>query len=57
MQNNSLTKRLQVFNAQLEEKVTLRTSDLVHKSEALSQKQQNSNHYMNITLILFLQLI
>ena len=40
MQNNSLTKRLQAFNAQLEEKVTLRTSDLVHKSEALSQKQQ-----------------
>ncbi len=35
-----LTKRLQAFNAQLEEKVTLRTSDLVHKSEALSQKQQ-----------------
>ncbi|MEC2627866.1 GGDEF domain-containing protein, partial [Bacillus cereus] len=34
MQNNSLTKRLQAFNAQLEEKVTLRTSDLVHKSEA-----------------------
>ncbi|MFD5174104.1 PAS domain S-box protein, partial [Bacillus mycoides] len=40
MQNDTLTKRLQVFNAQLEEKVTLRTSDLVHKSEALSQKQQ-----------------
>lgn len=40
MQNNSLTKRLQAFNAQLEEKVTVRTSDLVHKSDALSQKQQ-----------------
>ncbi|MEX0379659.1 EAL domain-containing protein, partial [Bacillus sp. S4] len=40
MQNATLTKRLQAFNAQLEEKVTLRTSDLVHKSEALSQKQQ-----------------
>ncbi|HHT7191277.1 TPA: sensor domain-containing protein, partial [Bacillus cereus] len=40
MQNDSLTKKLQAFNAQLEEKVTLRTSDLVHKSEALSQKQQ-----------------
>ncbi|MES9706183.1 EAL domain-containing protein, partial [Bacillus toyonensis] len=40
MQNATLTKRLQAFNAQLEDKVTLRTSDLVHKSEALSQKQQ-----------------
>ncbi|PEA11162.1 GGDEF domain-containing protein [Bacillus cereus] len=40
MQNATLTKRLQAFNAQLEEKVTLRTSDLVQKSEALSQKQQ-----------------
>ncbi|MCU5462623.1 EAL domain-containing protein, partial [Bacillus cereus] len=40
MQNSTLTKRLQAFNAQLEGKVTLRTSDLVHKSEALSQKQQ-----------------
>ncbi len=40
MQNDSLTKRLQAFNTQLEEKVTLRTSDLVHQSEALSQKQQ-----------------
>ncbi|HDR4558656.1 sensor domain-containing protein [Bacillus cereus] len=40
MQNNSLTERLQFFNAQLEEKVAVRTSDLVQKSEALSQKQQ-----------------
>ncbi|MED2711292.1 bifunctional diguanylate cyclase/phosphodiesterase, partial [Bacillus toyonensis] len=40
MQNATLTKRLQAFNAQLEDKVTLRTSDLVHKSEALSEKQQ-----------------
>ncbi len=40
MQNKSLTERLQLFNAQLEEKVAVRTSDLVQKSEALSQKQQ-----------------
>lgn len=40
MQNKSLTERLQFFNAQLEEKVAVRTSDLVQKSEALSQKQQ-----------------
>ncbi len=40
MQNKCLTERLQFFNAQLEEKVAVRTSDLVQKSEALSQKQQ-----------------
>ncbi|KAA0763140.1 bifunctional diguanylate cyclase/phosphodiesterase [Bacillus sp. SH5-2] len=40
MHNNTLTNRLQLFNAQLEEKVAMRTSDLVQKSEALSQKQQ-----------------
>ncbi|MBS9804704.1 EAL domain-containing protein [Bacillus toyonensis] len=40
MQNKKLTQRLQLFNAQLEEKVTLRTTDLVQKSKALSQKQQ-----------------
>ncbi|GAB6676128.1 sensor domain-containing protein [Bacillus luti] len=40
MQNNNLTNRLQLFNAQLEEKVAIRTTDLVKKSIALSQKQQ-----------------
>ncbi|MGE7856210.1 MULTISPECIES: bifunctional diguanylate cyclase/phosphodiesterase [Bacillus] len=40
MQNKKLTQRLQLFNTQLEEKVTLRTTDLVKKSIALSQKQQ-----------------
>ncbi|KFN03406.1 GGDEF domain-containing protein [Bacillus clarus] len=40
MQNNKLTQHLQAFNAKLEEKITLRTSDLVKQSDALSQKQQ-----------------
>lgn len=40
MQNKNFTNRIKVFNAQLEKKVTLRTLDLVQKSNDLVQNQQ-----------------
>ncbi|MBO1582850.1 bifunctional diguanylate cyclase/phosphodiesterase [Bacillus sp. XF8] len=40
MQNKELTKRLKMFNNQLEQKIALRTADLIIKSNDLVQNQQ-----------------